>query len=163
MDPQSTNRADADSRGPKSQEKQPIAKKAKWRDPGMRRVRLLLWKLFNRTPLDVPIEEWVERDVTRRCRLPWQEYLNLKQAHPDLWRQAAERREAAKRNGGFPPQPPQLAFSRKFIAKSKAKWRKSRPRFNAWAARQLARERGYKQAWRRRRVVDRLFLRLLGL
>ncbi len=137
--------------------------KAKWRDPGMKRVRLLLWRLFVRTPLKVEIGEWVERGAARHCGLSWPEYCQMREQHADLWRRYAEKRAQAKADGGWRPQPPQLAYWRYIKAKQEAHWRKPRPRFTEWAMRKLLRQRGYKQAWRRNRVVDRISVRFLGL
>jgi hypothetical protein len=89
--------------------------------PGMRRVRLLLWKLFCRTPLDIEIQEWVERGVARQCKLTWAEYSRLKAAHPDLWQRWAEKRSKAKAEGGFPEQPWQLRLHRLREAPRRAK------------------------------------------
>jgi len=131
--------------------------------PGMRRVRLLLWKLYNGTPLRVGIDEEVERTVASACKLDWATYCRLKQTYSDLWQKAAAKRERAQAVGHFPQQPWQLRRYRKVLAPARATVRKERPRFAEWAAKKLARSRRYKQEWRRREVVDRLFARLIGL
>lgn len=129
---------------------------------GMRRVRLLLWQLFNRTPLEIEIEEWVERAAARHCRLTWEQYLAYKAKYPELWQQAEARRLIAKARGRFAAQPPQLRRYRKQLAKQKRVFRKARPRFNEWASKKLVRARQYKRTWLRQRVTDRLYTRLLG-
>lgn len=130
--------------------------------PGMRRVRLLVWALYYRTPLDIEIGEWVERGAARRCKLTWEQYCELKRNHPEEWQRAEARRKVAKANGGFAPQPPQFQVYRKLIAKQKRLLRKPRPRFTEWAGKKLVRARGYKRKWLRERVTDRLFHRLVG-
>jgi hypothetical protein len=131
--------------------------------PGMRRVRLLLWKLFCKTPLKIDIEEWVERGAARHCKITWDDYCRLKAAHPDLWQRWADKRAKAKAVGHFPKQPWQLRAYRLREAPRRAKVRKPRPRFTEWAAKKLMRQRTYKSAWRRNLVLDRLMLRVIGL
>jgi hypothetical protein len=134
-----------------------------YRAPGMRRVRLLVWKLYYQTPLKIKIAEWVERGAARHCKMSWEEYCRLKAAHPDLWQRWAEKRKRAVAVGHFPPQPWQLRKHRMLQAPMKAKIRKPRHRFYEWAGKKLVRQRGYKYPGLRKRVVDRLFLRLIGL
>ena len=131
--------------------------------PGMRRVRLLLWKLYCKTPLEIDITECVERGAARQCKMTWEEYCRLKAAHPDLWQRHAEKRAKAKVDGRFPPQPWQLRAHRLVEAPRRAKIRRPRPRFNEWAAKKLMRQRGYKHIGLRNRVLDRLIARLVGL
>ena len=52
----------------------------------------MLWKLYYGTPLNINIEEWVERGVARKCKLSWDDYRRLKAVHPDLWQRWAEKR-----------------------------------------------------------------------
>jgi hypothetical protein len=137
--------------------------KQEYHASGMRRTRLLLWAIYNRTPLDQVIDDQVERDGAARCKLAWPEYLSLKAAHPDLWLKATEKRQRAVALGRFPPQPWQLREHRSLYAPRRAKVRSERPRFTEWAAKKLIRERSYKRPGLRRRVVDRLFLRVIGL
>jgi len=134
---------------------------SKWHAPGMKRVRLMAWLLFYRTPLNIPIEEWVERGVARRCRFSWEEYCALKQAHPEIWERYAMKREEAVKRGHFAPQPPHLRRWRREGAKRRAALKKARPRFSEWAAKQLLRQRSYKQQWRRHLVLNHLLIRLL--
>ena len=124
----------------------------------MRRVRLLVWLVFRQTPLDIPIEEWVERGAARNCKMSWEEYCALKAAHPDLWRRSAEKRERAKREG-WPKQPPQLRHAREVLAPRRAFSRKRRPRFTDWAMRKFWAQRQYKRRWLRDCVLDRLIRR----
>lgn len=130
--------------------------------PGMRRLRLVLWTIYNRTPLDQAIDEQTERAGAAKCKLSWPEYLVLKAAHPDLWLRAVEKRKRAVALGRFPAQPWQLREYRKTEAPRKALHRKERPRFVEWAGKKIIRERRFKYPGLRRRVVDRLFLRLIG-
>ena len=128
-----------------------------------RRVRLLLWKLFYGTPLTAVIDETVERDVARHCKVAWADYCRLKATFPELWQRGAVKRAAAQKAGGVPLQPRHLLYWRKCVAKRRALARKERPRFTQWAAKKLIRQRGYKRAWLRNQVLDRLMDRLLGL
>ena len=129
----------------------------------MRRLRLLLWKLYQATPLTVRIEESVERDVARRCKMPWEDYLRLKTAYPCLWERYALKREKALAVGHFPRQPAQLRRWRKVGAKHRAVITRERPRFTEWALKKLMRQRKYKYKGLRERVLNRLMLRLIGL
>jgi hypothetical protein len=129
----------------------------------MRRVRLLLWKLYCKTPLEIDITEREERGAARQCNMTWEEYCRLKAAHPDIWQRHAEKRAKAKVAGCFPPQPWQLRAHRLVEAPRRAKIRRPRPRFNQWATRKLMRQRGYKRAGLRNRVLDRLIARLVGM
>jgi len=137
-------------------------KRNKFTQPGMRRVRMLLWKLYYQTPLDVQIEECVERGVSEKCKLTWEEYCALKAGHPDLWQRAIEKRALAVKNGRFPPQPPQLRRYRKVEAAKKKVMQRERPRFVEWAGRKMIKARHYKRTWLRQRVTDRILSRLLG-
>jgi hypothetical protein len=130
--------------------------------PGMRHLRLVLWTIYNRTPLDQDIDGQTEQAGAAKCKLPWRDYLALKAAHPDLWLRAAEKRQRAVVVGHFPPQPWQLREYRKTEAPMKAIHRRPRPRFYEWAGKKLVRQRRFKYPGLRRRVVDRLFLRLIG-
>jgi hypothetical protein len=130
--------------------------------PG-RRIGLLLWNIFNRTPLDREIDEQAERDGAAHCKMSWPDYLALKAGHPDLWQKAARKRSEAKARGYFLPQPWQLMYHRKINAPARAKRCRNRPRFAEWAAKKLLRQRTYKQAWRRGKVLDRLMTRVMGL
>ena len=134
-----------------------------WAAPGMRRIKLLCWALFNKTPLDQPIDEPAERAAAKRVRMSWETFCRLKTEHPEVWRRYNARRKRAKMEGGFKPQPWQLRFQRHIKAPARAKIRKKRPRFNEWAARKLVRSREYKSQWRRKLVIDRLFNRLIGM
>ncbi|MFN0017412.1 MAG: hypothetical protein ACKVP0_04075 [Pirellulaceae bacterium] len=136
--------------------------KAKQKDPGMRRVRLIIWALYHQTPLDVEIQEWVERGVASRCKLSWEQYCEMKRIHAEMWIAGAERRRKAKVAGGFPPQPWQLRLHRKKMAKLKRRLKKPRPRLIEWAGKKLMRARGYKRRWLRERVTDRLLMRMAG-
>jgi hypothetical protein len=81
----------------------------------MRRVRLLVWKLFRGTPLDLRIDQNAEMDAAAAIGVTWDQYLDLRRQHPDLWAKWAAKRELAKVNG-WPPQPPQLRRHRKKTA-----------------------------------------------
>jgi hypothetical protein len=94
---------------------------------GMRRVRLLLWQLFNRTPLDIDIEEWVERAAARHCRLTWEQYLAYKAKYPELWQQAEARRLIAKARGRFAAQPPTTPPLPKAIGEAEASVQEGAP------------------------------------
>ncbi len=124
---------------------------------------MLLWQLFNQTPLGIDIQEWVERDAARRCKVGWDEYRRLKAAYPDFWQRGAEKRAKAKLTGGFPPQPWQLRLYRHTEAKQRAVFRKDRPRFTEWAMKKLLRQRTYKRPWRRNMVLNRLIMRMMGV
>ncbi len=132
-------------------------------DKGNRRVRLLLWKLYYQTPLNINVEEWVERGAALSCKLTWPEYCELKARYPALWQRWANKRSRAQQAGKLPLQPPQLRRYRRSGAKQRAFWRKQRPRFAQWAANKLARQRTYKKRWRRHLVLDRLLVRSVGL
>jgi hypothetical protein len=131
--------------------------------PGMRRVRLVLWMIYNRTPLHQVIDEQAERAGAVKCKLAWPDYLALKAAHPDLWLRAAGKRAKAQSAGRFPPQPHQLWRWRTIHAGPRAKRRRERPLLTEWAARKLLRQRTYKATWKRHMVLNRLILRMLGL
>ncbi len=134
----------------------------KFRLPGMRRVRLLLWQLYYRTPLSIDIDEGIERKVAGHCKLGWEDYLKLKTEHPELWQRAVEKRGKAKLAGSFPPQPWQLQVYRKLHAKRKKLLSKERPRFFEWAGKKLIASRKYKRQWLRKKVLNRVEARLLG-
>lgn len=133
-----------------------------WSAPGMRRLKLLLWALYNRTPLDRPINEVAEREAARRVRMAWDTYCRHKAAHPELWAHFAALRERARANGGFRPQPAHLRRHRNGEAVRRARMRKDRPRFAEWAARKLLKARDYRSPHKRHRVLNRLTARLLG-
>jgi len=133
-----------------------------YRDPGMRRVRLLLWRLYYRTPLEREIGEAEERIAAVHCRLPWDDYTTLKARHIDLWKDYADRRAQAKKAGGFRPMPPQFRRYRDRVAAARAKMRRARPRLSEWAAKKLLAQRRFKRVWLRHRVLDRLLARMTG-
>ena len=135
----------------------------KYREPGMRRVRLVLWFLFNRTPLELPIDESAERAAAKHCKMSWDLYLAYRARYPELWAHRANRREEAKRMGSFPQMPVQFLRYRKITAPARSSMRKPRPRFTEWAGRKLLASREYKRPWLRQRIQDRLFARLLGM
>src|SRR5215813_5804166 len=62
----------------------PSPSKSRWAEPGMRRVRLLLWHLFQRTPLREEIGLLHEFAAARHCGIAWEDYSALKARHPDL-------------------------------------------------------------------------------
>jgi division protein CdvB (Snf7/Vps24/ESCRT-III family) len=74
----------------------------------MRRVRLLLWQLFNKTPLNLEIDEVAERAAAHAVRLAWEDYERLKAENLECWDKASKRRQLAKASGGFPAQPSRL-------------------------------------------------------
>ncbi|MBM3846791.1 MAG: hypothetical protein FJ405_10985 [Verrucomicrobia bacterium] len=80
----------------------------KYRTPGMRRTRLLVWEIFNRTPLHAQVTLDLELSAARHCKLSPEQYFNLKAQHPRLWANATIRRQRAVEAGQFPPQPAQL-------------------------------------------------------
>lgn len=98
-------------------------KRTRFNDPGMRRVRLLLWRLYYKTPLDQVIDEAAEREAARTCKLSWEQYGELKAKYPDQWAKWEAKRAKAVREGGFPPQPPQFRRYRKVDASREKKYR----------------------------------------
>jgi hypothetical protein len=92
----------------------------RWRAPGMRQLRLLVWKLYRGTSLDQPIDRNAEEQAATKCKLSWDDYLTLKVRHPDLWQRWALKREKAKTHG-WPPQPEQLRRYRKSKAPQERK------------------------------------------
>ncbi|MBL9169736.1 MAG: hypothetical protein JNN07_18490 [Verrucomicrobiales bacterium] len=86
-----------------------------------RRVRLLLWRLFNKTPLALPIDTKAEQDAARAVRMDWETYERLKAQHPELWAKAEAKRTKAVATGSFPPYPPQLARARQVTLPNKRK------------------------------------------
>jgi len=135
-------------------------KPGKWRDPGMRRVRLCFWHLFRNTPLKHIIDESAERAAAAHCKVSWEHYLAWKRDHAELWGRCAAKRVRAIRRGAWPEQPWQLRAARVHLVPQRAKRRKERPRFVEWGFGQLQRQRGYKQAWRRHQLLDRIFFQI---
>ncbi len=86
-----------------------------------RRVRLLLWRLFNKTPLDQPIDEQAEQIAAKAVKMDWATYKRLKAQHPELWAKAEAKRAKAVATGSFPPYPPQLARARQVTLPAKRK------------------------------------------
>ncbi len=128
----------------------------------MRRVRLLLWHLFRRTPLEKAIDETIERSSAAHCKLEWTEYLRLKTEHAELWERAALKRQWAARHG-WPEQPWWLKDWRLRQAPRLARMKHERPRFTEWAARKYLRARNYKQQWLKDMVHDRIMTRMCGM
>jgi hypothetical protein len=92
----------------------------RWRAPGMRQLRLLVWSLYRQTPLNQPINRNAERRAATKCKLTWEKYLMLRAKHSDLWQRWALKREKAKTHG-WPPQPEQLRRYRKIKAPQERK------------------------------------------
>jgi hypothetical protein len=122
----------------------------------MRRVRLLVWKLYYRTPLGVRITEDIERSVATACNVSWFDYCVLKSFHAELWQRYALKRHRAEEIGYFPTQPKQLATWRNKGAKEKAAAKKDRRRMLRWASREMEKSSHYKQNWRKGAVLIRV-------
>ncbi len=95
---------------------------------GMRRVRLLVWWLFHKVPLDQAINTTAERLAAQRCKLTWRAYLKLKRLHPQVWERETAKRQGAIEAGGWPEQPVQLWRVRHLTNPGRAKERRSRQR-----------------------------------
>ncbi len=131
-----------------------------WNTPGMRRVRLLLWHLFRKTPLHLPIDEAAEQTAAAHCKMNWDDYLRIKREHRELWWRSARKRIEAIRRGSWPEQPAQLRRARKVLAPRRALWKRPRHKFGEWAAKALLRQRSYTQDWRRQQVLDQLLMQV---
>jgi hypothetical protein len=83
-------------------------------------VRLLLWRLFNQTPLGRPIGLLDVASALVSCKMSETEYLALKERYPHLWERAARNRALAEARGAFPPQPAHLRRWRKESATVRA-------------------------------------------
>ena len=71
-------------------------KRRRWDDPGMHRVRLLVWKLYRGTLLNRPIDQNPEMDAAAAMGSTWDQYLEFPRKHPGLSTKAAAKRELAK-------------------------------------------------------------------
>ena len=137
-----------------------------WQAPGMRRIKLLCWALFNKTPLDQPIDEAAERAAAKRVKMRWERYLELKAAHPEVWRYYTDRRKRAQAEGGFKPQPVQFLRQRKVEAPRKARMarRGQSETYGEWLHREYRRYARMKLgSSRKARLGNMLLARMLGL
>jgi hypothetical protein len=132
------------------------SKRAGFNSPGMRRVRLMFWHLFRKTPLRRRIDEAAERLAAEHCGMSWEEYQTIKREQWALWWRSAAKRERARRTGRWPNQPLQLRRHRKVTAPGRARLTKDKPRFSEWAFRELERCQRCEDTGRKERILNRV-------